>query len=72
MSAGEAERVRVLITRVGGVEVPLPRYQTEGAVGMDLCAAVAEPVALAPGERRSRGATRGRCGRARGSGCGMG
>jgi dUTP pyrophosphatase len=46
------DRVRVPILRVGSVEVPLPRYQTEGAVGMDLCAAVPEPVTMAPGERR--------------------
>ena len=29
----------------------LPRYMTEGAAGMDLSAAVAEPVTLAPGQR---------------------
>lgn len=46
------ERVRVPFVRVGAVEVPPPRYQTEDAVGMDLCAAVPEPVSLAPGERR--------------------
>jgi dUTP pyrophosphatase len=36
----------------GGVEVPLPRYQTDGSAGMDLHAAHAEPVVLAPLERR--------------------
>ena len=46
------QRVHVRITRVGEVEVPLPRYQTEGAVGMDLCAALATPLTLAPGERQ--------------------
>jgi dUTP pyrophosphatase len=36
------------VTRVGAVEVPLPRYQTEGASGMDLHAAILAPVVLAP------------------------
>jgi dUTP pyrophosphatase len=31
--------------------LPLPAYETPGAAGMDLRAAVAEPVTLAPGER---------------------
>lgn len=30
----------------------LPEYQTEGAAGMDLCAAVEEPVTLRPLERK--------------------
>jgi len=29
-------------------DIPLPRYMTPGAAGMDLCAAVAEPLTLAP------------------------
>jgi dUTP pyrophosphatase len=45
-------RVRVEVTRVGAVEVPLPEYQTSGAAGMDLRAAVAEPLTLEPGQRR--------------------
>lgn len=45
-------RVRVPCVRVGPVEVPLPAYQSGGAVGLDLCAAVAAPVTLSPGERR--------------------
>jgi dUTP pyrophosphatase len=44
-------KVEIAIVRVGDVEVPPPRYQTEGAAGMDLHAAVAEPVVLGPGER---------------------
>jgi dUTP pyrophosphatase len=40
------------IRRVGPVEAPLPAYQTEGAAGLDLCAAVAEPVVIPPRERR--------------------
>ncbi len=37
--------------RVAADAVPLPAYQTKGAVGMDLCAAVASPLTIAPGER---------------------
>jgi len=44
--------VRVLVKHVGGVKVPLPEYQTHGAAGMDLRAALAEPVTIPPGERR--------------------
>lgn len=32
-------------------DLPLPRYQTPGSAGVDLLAAVAEPVTLAPGAR---------------------
>jgi dUTP pyrophosphatase len=32
--------------------LPLPAYATEGAAGLDLVAAVAAPVTLAPGERK--------------------
>jgi dUTP pyrophosphatase len=44
--------VRVRVAHVGEVRVPLPEYQTAGAAGMDLRAAVAEPLTIAPGERR--------------------
>lgn len=44
--------VRLRVTRVGPVEVPLPTYQTDGSAGMDLSAALEAPVTLAPGERR--------------------
>ena len=43
--------LRVKVKRVGEVEVPLPRYQTEGSAGMDLHAAIAVPIVLAPGAR---------------------
>ena len=33
-------------------DLPLPSYQTSGASGMDLCAAVEGDVALPPGERK--------------------
>jgi len=38
----------VRVKRVGPVEVPLPSYQTPGAAGMDLHAALKEPVTLKP------------------------
>ena len=42
--------VHVPIKRLPGCEdVPLPAYQSEHAAGMDLHAAVAAPVAIAPG-----------------------
>jgi len=40
--------LRIQVTRVGPVDVPVPRYQTEGAAGMDLHAAIASPVMLPP------------------------
>lgn len=39
------------IERVGTVEVPLPRYQTDHSAGMDLHAAIEQPLSLEPGER---------------------
>ncbi|QFT29086.1 Deoxyuridine 5'-triphosphate nucleotidohydrolase [Labrenzia sp. THAF82] len=35
-----------------GLDLPLPAYQSDLAAGLDLLAAVDDPVALAPGERR--------------------
>jgi dUTP pyrophosphatase len=40
--------LRIQVVRVGPVHVPLPRYQTHGAAGMDLHAALSEPLTLAP------------------------
>jgi len=40
--------LRLAVTRVGPIVVPLPRYQTAGAAGMDLHAALAAPVTLDP------------------------
>ena len=37
-------RARLGIKRVGPVDVPLPSYQTTGAAGLDLCAALSEPL----------------------------
>lgn len=36
----------------GNDDIPIPRYMTPHAAGMDLAAAVEAPVTLAPGERR--------------------
>jgi dUTP pyrophosphatase len=41
----------IQITRVGPVSVPLPAYQTDGAAGLDLSAALSEPLVLEPGAR---------------------
>jgi len=41
-------RLVVMTQRVGDIVVPLPRYQTGGAAGMDLHAALREPLTLAP------------------------
>ncbi|MDX1934365.1 MAG: dUTP diphosphatase [Capsulimonadales bacterium] len=44
--------LRIPIRRLPGAEdLPLPSYRTDGAAGMDLYAAIAEPVTLLPGER---------------------
>lgn len=40
------------VLRCSAVEVPLPRYQTAGAAGFDLHAAIAEPIVIGPGQRR--------------------
>ena len=46
------DEVVVRVTRVdhSSADIPLPAYATEHAAGMDLCAAVQEPVTLHPGE----------------------
>ena len=48
----ERSQPRVLIRRLREDAAP-PRYMTEAAAGLDLAAALDEPVTLAPGERRS-------------------
>lgn len=52
MASSVAEPLSVRIRRVGSVAVDLPRAMTDGAVGMDLPAAIDAAVTLAPGERR--------------------
>lgn len=44
--------VTVLLQRLPhGADLPLPAYETEGAAGLDLRAAIVEGLSLAPGER---------------------
>lgn len=46
------EPVRIAVQRLPGArDLPLPEHATAGSAGMDLRAAVEEPVELAPGER---------------------
>lgn len=45
--------VKIKITQLPhGIDLPLPRYESELAAGMDLRAAIDAPVILAPGERQ--------------------
>ena len=45
------DEVRVRIRRFDHAEgLPLPAYESEGAAGMDVRAAIASPITLAPGE----------------------
>jgi dUTP pyrophosphatase len=45
------EKIRVIVKKSPGNEdVPLPRYMSPNAAGMDICAAVKEDTTLKPGE----------------------
>lgn len=44
--ASDREPFQVRVKRMGTIAVPMPRYQTSGAAGMDLHAAIAEPITL--------------------------
>ena len=46
-----SDKLTIAIARVSDsvADIPLPRYATAHAAGMDVCAAVAEPVAIPPG-----------------------
>jgi len=45
--------IRIRICRKPGCkDLPLPRYMSDSAAGMDVCAACAEDVTIAPGEVR--------------------
>jgi dUTP diphosphatase len=47
------QRIPIKITRLkGNKDLPLPEYESEGSSGMDIRAAVKEPVLLKPGEIR--------------------
>lgn len=43
--------LHIEVVPVGEVKVPLPRYETDGAAGMDLRAAIVAPLTIAPGGR---------------------
>ena len=43
--------LQIQVTRVGNIVVPLPRYQTAGASGMDLHAAIDKPMKVKSLER---------------------
>ncbi|MFH0811081.1 MAG: dUTP diphosphatase [Pseudomonadota bacterium] len=52
VAAGTDDDVRVYITRLRpelDADIPLPRYMSEQAAGMDLCAAIADDLVLEPG-----------------------
>lgn len=51
VDAGALVEIAVKRVRPGYADLPLPRYMTRGAAGMDLYAAVDEPVVLRPGSR---------------------
>jgi dUTP pyrophosphatase len=40
--------LRIQVARVGAVDVPLPRYQTQGAAGLDLHAALEVAITVPP------------------------
>lgn len=48
---GAGDVVRVRLRRLRDSRAPLPRYMTDGAVGMDLAAAIDSALTLAPGAR---------------------
>lgn len=48
------EKIRIPVSVEPHAEdIPLPNYVTDGAAGMDLRAAIQEPVVLLPGQRRA-------------------
>jgi len=51
MSAAAAELAVAITVLPHGGDLPLPRYASAAAAGLDLVAAVAEPMILQPGER---------------------
>ena len=42
-------QLKILDARIGDT-IPLPQYATEGSAGLDLCACLDHPLALAPGQ----------------------
>ena len=48
---GALVEIAVKRVRPGYADIPLPRYMTPGAAGMDLCAAIDAPLSLGPNAR---------------------
>jgi len=46
-----SDDLKIRMTRAPGPQAPLPTRQTEGSAGLDLPAALEEPVTIAPGKR---------------------
>jgi dUTP diphosphatase len=40
--------IRLRVVHVGSIRVPLPRYESDGAAGMDLRAAISAPLSIGP------------------------
>ncbi len=51
-AAGRSPGITVPVRRVGEIEVPLPRYESAAAAGVDLRAALREPLLIPARERR--------------------
>jgi len=43
-------KLQIIRTKDESADLPLPTYQSEGSAGMDIVAAVDEPMTIAPGE----------------------
>jgi dUTP pyrophosphatase len=53
IDCGKRNPLKLKVKRLhGNDDIALPAYQSEGASGLDLCAAVNSPLTLAPGEIR--------------------
>jgi dUTP pyrophosphatase len=45
---GNQMKLEIKRIKSGFEDVPLPKYQTDGSVGMDICAAVDKPIVIEP------------------------
>ena len=45
--------VKIKRIKPGHEDVKLPKYQTEGSAGMDVCAAIDTPITIAPGQMKN-------------------
>lgn len=46
-------KVKIKRIKPGYEDVKLPKYQTEGSAGMDVCAAIDTPITIAPGQMKN-------------------